>query len=330
MNRRKFLKNSTITSMALLSGTAPIKATSLSNNNNEIILATWKPNTKAVAEALRVLRQKQQALDAIEAGIRITEADAEDMSVGYGGLPDRDGNVTLDACIMEGNGKCGSVMFMEKIKHPISVARLVMEKTPHVYLAGDGAYQFAIENGFKSENLLSENSKTAYENWLKNGVYDPLETTKKIQELIKNQHDTIGLLVRTTNGEVSGGCSTSGLAYKRRGRVGDSPVIGAGLYADNEAGAATATGIGEEIARVCGAHLIVELMRAGMSPTDACREAVRRIQRWNSGKEKNVQVGFIAVNAQGQYGAYAMHPEFTYVLSLNGQITTHESDYLIK
>jgi N4-(beta-N-acetylglucosaminyl)-L-asparaginase len=251
------------------------------------------------------------------------------MSVGYGGLPDRDGQVSLDACIMDGNGKCGAVLCLEQIKHPISVARKVMELTPHMYLAGQGALDFATFNGFKKENLLSEKSKAEYNRWLKTGIYDPLETTRKIQDSIKNQHDTIGLLINNNDGQLFGGCSTSGLAYKMKGRVGDSPIIGSGLYVDNEAGAATATGIGEEIARVCGAHLIVEMMRNGQSPMNACKEAVNRIARWNRHKLKDIQVGFIATNMHGQYGAYAMQENFSYVVMDHNGLRVEQADYLV-
>jgi N4-(beta-N-acetylglucosaminyl)-L-asparaginase len=329
MQRREFIKKASLASGALLANLNHVYPMDQHLTQNQLILATWAPNDKAVQAAYQELLKNGNGFDAIEAGIKIPEADPDDLSVGYGGLPDRDGQVTLDACIMDGNVKCGAVLCLEQIKHPISVARKVMELTPHMYLAGKGALDFATFNGFKKENLLTEKSKLEYEKWLKSEIYDPMETTRKIQDSIKNQHDTIGLLIRNNEGQLFGGCSTSGLAYKMKGRVGDSPIIGAGLYVDNEAGAATATGIGEEIARVCGAHLIVELIRNGHSPKDACKEAVRRIARWNQHKLNEIQVGFIATDIHGRYGAYAMQENFTYVVMDRQGLRIEHADYLV-
>jgi N4-(beta-N-acetylglucosaminyl)-L-asparaginase len=329
-DRRSFIKDSAFAGLAAFSAMQLSACDTERMKNDSVILATWAPNTKAVEAAQKALKDGKGLLSAIEEGIWVPESDPKDMSVGYGGLPDRDGKVTLDACIMNGDGRCGSVLFMEHIKHPISVARKVMENTPHLYLAGQGALEFALAQGFEKENLLSSQSKEAYEKWLGKGEYDPLETSKRLQEMIQHQHDTIGLLIRGADGQLAGGCSTSGLAYKIRGRVGDSPIIGAGLYADNEAGAATATGVGEEIARVCGAHLIVELMRQGKTPEAACRIAVERIYKWNKDRIDAVQVGFIAVNKAGDYGAYAMHANFSYVVSEGDQAQVLQSDFLVK
>lgn len=271
-----------------------------------VVLSTWNFGMNANREAWKILSGGGRALDAVEAGARFTEADPAVQTVGYGGFPDRDGHVTLDSCIMDEHGNCGSVAFLEHIKHPVSVARMVMEKTPHVMLVGEGALQFALANGFKKENLLTEPSEKAWKEWLKTAQYKPVINVEN--------HDTIGIIALDGNGNLSGACTTSGLAFKMRGRVGDSPIIGAGLYVDNDVGAATATGVGEEVIRIVGCHLVVELMRQGHSPEEACRLAVRRIVDKNPEKAKQVQVGFLALNKQGAYGAYCLQRGFNYAV----------------
>ena len=274
-------------------------------------------------------------MDAVEAGVKIPEADPSNQSVGYGGLPDRDGYVTLDACIMDENGGCGSVMFLQHIVHPISVARLVMEKTPHVILAGDGALKFALANGFQKVNLLTPESEKAWRDWLKTSKYEPGVNIEN-QLYDKNQasssfpggpgnHDTIGMLAMDANGNLSGACTTSGLAFKMHGRVGDSPVIGAGLFVDNEIGAATSTGLGEEVIRTAGSHLVVELMRQGLKPEEACRKAVERIVKRNQERAKGLQVGFLALNNQGEFGAFAIQKGFSFAVHSAGVETIYES-----
>lgn len=264
-----------------------------------LVIATWN-NKKAVETAWDVLKSGGRALDAVEAGARIPESDPEDTSVGYGGFPDRDGFVTLDACIMDELGNAGSVVFLEKIMHPISVARRVMEKTPHVILAGAGAHQFAIEQGFKEENLLTEKAQKALDAWRIKSEYKP--------KINVERHDTIGILGLDQNGDLSGACTTSGLAFKMRGRVGDSPIIGAGLYVDNEVGAATATGLGEAVIKKVGSFSIVEMMQQGMHPEKACKAAAKRLLTIKSKDE--FQVGYIAVNKKGELGAWALRPGF--------------------
>jgi N4-(beta-N-acetylglucosaminyl)-L-asparaginase len=317
-NRRNFLKRA-----ALMTATLPWACTAVDQKAQKrmtqfggfpLVISTWAPNTAANALAYQKLESGGSLLDAVEAGIKVAEADPLDTSVGYGGFPDRAGKVVLDAAIMDHRGEFGSVMGLENYKHPISVARKVLEVSNHVYLCGEGAAEFAQAQGFEEEALLTETARQAWEEWVEKGAYDPLLTTRQIEERIKENHDTIGLLVMDTKGDIAGGCSTSGLAFKARGRVGDSPIIGAGLFVDNEIGAATATGIGEEIAKVCGAHVIVEMMRQGMSPTEACREAVMRIVRKDEAKAREMQVCFIAVNKRGEYGGFAMRPEFTYAV----------------
>jgi len=300
-------------------GTAAISLTGCASRNQEylhngpLVISTWN-NTGANAAAFEALQAQKNALDAVEAGARVPEADPNDQSVGYGGRPDRDGFVTLDACIMNPKGDCGSVTFLEGIKHPISVARKVMEETPHVMLSGAGALQFAKEQGFETTDLLTDKSRTEWEKWSESSKYAPVIN-------IEN-HDTIGILALDNSGDISGACTTSGAAYKMRGRVGDSPLIGSGLFVDNEIGAATATGLGEAVIRVCGSHLVVELMRQGNSPQKACKLAVERVVSKNP-DYKDLQVGFIAINKQGQYGGYCIQPGFQYL------ITTAEGTQLI-
>lgn len=267
-----------------------------------------------------ILDRGGRALDVVEAGVRIPEADPNDTSVGYGGLPDRDGRVTLDACIMDEKGNAGSVTFLENIMHPISVARAVMEKTPHVMLSGEGAFTFALAQGFRKENLLTKSSEAAWREWIKTAQYKPVINIER--------HDTIGMLAIDANGNLSGACSTSGLAYKMHGRVGDSPIIGAGLFVDNEVGGACATGLGELVMRTCGSFLVVELMRQGRTPQQACEEAAMRIIKKQD--YKDVQVGFLALNKQGEYGAFSIQPGFTYTLSQNKQTIVADSRSYVK
>lgn len=326
-NRRKFIKASAV-STAMLA----VNKTSFANNipnvsrdtiNKPIVISTWDFGVAANADAWQVLKNNGRALDAVEQGVWVPEADESNQSVGYGGLPDRDGKVTLDACIMDENGNIGAVLALEHIKHPISVARKVMEKTPHVMLAGDGALQFALEQGFKKENLLTPSSEKAWKEWLKEAKYQPVMNIEnklydKVapQKLPGNQynHDTIGMIAMDAKGNLSGACTTSGMAYKLHGRIGDSPIIGAGLFIDNEIGGATSTGVGEEVVRTVGSFLVVELMRQGYSPEEACKEAVMRIIKKKPETAKNIQVGFLAMNKKGEYGAYAIQQGFTYAV----------------
>ena len=300
-SRRSFLKLGAAASVL-----SPLVSSGQTAAGKPIVISTWNFGLQANEPAWKILSAGGRALDAVEAGARVPEADPRNTTVGLGGAPDREGIVTLDACIMDENGGCGSVVFLEDIMHPISVARMVMEKTPHVMLAGEGAKQFALANGFKKDKLLTPESEKAWKNWLKESKYKPVVN-------IEN-HDTIGILAMDQAGNLSGGCTTSGMAYKMRGRIGDSPIIGAGLYVDNEVGAATATGVGEEVIRVVGSHLVVELMRQGYAPQDACKEAVERIVRKNAARSKEIQVGFIALSKTGTFGAYCLQPGFNFAV----------------
>ena len=312
-NRRTFLKLSALSTAGFaIKPFQTLGAISFKTNaksNKPIVLSTWRFGLEANAAAWEVLKTGGRSLDAVEAGVRVPEGDPNERSVGYGGRPDRDGRVTLDACIMDEFSNIGSVACLEYIKHPISVARAVMEKTPHVMLVGDGALQFALAQGFPKENLLVEESEKEWKEWLKTSQYKPLAN-------IEN-HDTIGMIALDAQGNLSGACTTSGMAFKMHGRVGDSPIIGAGLYVDNEVGAATATGHGEEVIRTTGSYLVVELMRQGKSPEAACKEAVERIVKLQQRRNKNlkdIQIGFIALNKQGQYGAYCLQSGFNYAV----------------
>lgn len=327
-SRRKFIQTSVISSAAALAGTNVFANTDNSNKvikGNPVVVSTWDFGKTANVGAWEILGKGGRALDAVEAGVRIPEADPTNQTIGLGGLPDRDGHVTLDACIMDEQYNCGSVMCLEHIVHAISVARLVMEKTPHIILAGDGALQFALANGFTKENLLTPESEKAWKEWMKTANYHPeMNIENKLYNKDNdpmpggpNNHDTIGMMAMDINGDLSGACTTSGLAYKMHGRVGDSPVIGAGLYVDNEVGAATSSGVGEEVIRIVGSHLVVELMRNGMKPEDACKEAIARIVKRSTEKSKTIQVGFVALNKQGEYGGYSLQPGFSYSVKSN-------------
>lgn len=285
-----------------------------------VIISTWNHGEPANAKAISVLDSGGSVLDAVEQAVMLSEADPTNQSVGLGGLPDRDGHVTLDACIMGPDGNAGSICFLENILHPISVARKVMEDTPHVILAGEGALQFALENGFKEQNLLTPESEKAWKKWLKESNYNPeANWENKPNEF----HDTIGLLAIDEKGDIAGACTTSGLGFKMRGRVGDSPIIGAGLFVDNEIGGATATGMGELVLKTLGSFLVVELMRNGRSPQEACEEAVKRIVK-KVPENKTRQVGFIAVNKRGEVGGYSLQPGFNYALAQGGANKMHD------
>ena len=286
------------------------------------VISTWKHGLAANEAAWKVLAAGGRALDAVEQGARVSELDPAVTNVGYGGLPDRDGEVTLDACIMDEFGNAGSVVFLRHIKNPISVARLVMEQTPHVMLAGEGALHFALAHGFKKENLLTSAAKAAWKKWRK-------ENSKTPSKIDEKNHDTIGLLAIDIHGNISGACTTSGTAWKLPGRVGDSPIIGAGLFVDNEVGGAAATGHGEAVMKIAGAMVVVEAMRHGLTPLAACEEAVRRIAK-NERDLKNCQVGFIALNKQGVIGAYSVKRGFEYAWCAGGRNKLFPAKYFLK
>lgn len=321
-NRRTFIKWSALSAALLSTRNSIAKKISLPTGGNKpVVISTWRHGLDANHAAWEILSAGGRALDAVEKGVMNTEDDLGNTSVGLGGLPDRDGHVTLDACIMDEKGNCGSVCFLDHIKHPISVARLVMEKTPHVMLAGEGARQFALENGFKLEKFeRTPGADAAWKEWLKKSEYKPVANFEN--------HDTIGMIALDSAGNLSGSCTTSGMGFKMHGRVGDSPIIGAALFVDNEVGAACATGTGEEVIRICGSHTIVEMMRAGHSPEEACRIAVERISK-SPKNVKEMQIGFLALNKHGEYGSYALAKGFNYAVcsdEINNQM--HDSNHL--
>jgi len=328
INRRKFITTSALGSAAMLLGkTVSAEETNDRVKGKAIVISTWDAGLEANKAAWKVLGSGGRALDAVEQGVMVTEA-SQNCCVGLGANPDRDGFVTLDACIMDENHNCGSVAFLERIKHPISVARRVMEKTPHVMLVGSGAQQFAIAEGFPlEEQKLSPDAQKNYEEWLKKSEYKPIINIENKgnhgpfapQQFESGEwnHDTIGMVAMDANGNLSGSCTTSGMGFKMRGRLGDSPIIGAGLFVDNEAGACTATGQGEDVIRVAGSNTVVELMRQGLSPEAACKKVIERIIKIKKEKAKEIQVAFIALNKKGQAGSFAIHKGFSYAIKSN-------------
>ncbi|MBL7831573.1 MAG: N(4)-(beta-N-acetylglucosaminyl)-L-asparaginase [Saprospiraceae bacterium] len=311
--RRSFIKNISLAPASL------ILPTILSADNNYstpykegLIISTWDFGAKANEKAWEIISKGGKAVDAVENGVKEIENDPNNTSVGLGGFPDRDGIVTLDAAIMDEKGNAGSVCALQRIKNPISVARKVMDETPHVILVSEGAQKFAISKGFKLEKQKrSTVSDKAWKEWLKKSEYKPIINFE--------MHDTIGQLAMDKNGDISGACTTSGLAFKMHGRVGDSPIIGAGLYVDNEVGAATSSGLGEYVLKTLGSFLIVELMRFGYSPQAACEEAVKRITKKYPYRE--FQVGFIAMNKAGETGTFSIHPGFEFAQCRAGVVT---------
>ncbi len=329
MKRRNFILQSILGSAGLGLFSNSVTASNLNKSlkNSEMIqnksnifpltIATWNfPN--ASKRAGELLAKGATALDAVEQGVMVEEADIRNTTVGKGGAPDRDGNVTLDACIMDPSGNAGAVVYLKHTSHAASVARKVMEETPHVMLAGEGADLFAIQQGFEKEELFTEGSKEAYKKWLEKKEYKPIIN-------IEN-HDTIGMLCIDKNGDLAGACTSSGLSYKINGRVGDSPIIGSGLFVDNEIGGAVATGMGEAIMKSVGSFLIVELMRQGKSPQAACEEAINRIIKANP-NYKEFQAAFIAVNKKGEIGSHCIQKGFSYVKYQDGSNETIPSSY---
>ena len=308
MKRRNFIFD--IFSVGIVSAmSTKLRAVNLNFTPMVRSISTWK-TTEANQKAGQLLDKGEHALDAAVAGAAIEEENPKNTTVGYGGAPDRTGKVTLDACVMNHLGDCGSVVAVENIVNVARLAKDVMEKTPHVMLSGKGAEEFAISQGYKKTDLLTDQSKKEWEEWLKDQDYRPIIN-------IEN-HDTIGMLCIDKNNNLSGACTTSGLAYKMKGRVGDSPIIGSGLFIDNKIGGAVATGLGEEVVKTVGSFLVVELMRQGLSPQEACEKAVKRIVSNNS-QENKFQVAYIAMNKKGEVGSYSIEPGFTYMDYVNGE-----------
>ncbi len=328
ITRRSFLAKS---SMAL-AGTGLMKNAFASNlspveNNIPIVISTWNHGLPANEAAWDILFKGGYSLDAVEKGVRVPEGDPEIITVGYGGIPDSSGKVTLDACIMDEKGMAGSVAYIQHIKHPISVARLVMENTPHVMLSGKGALNFALENGFKKEKLLTPKMKAEWKKWKK----EKKEFGSKIniENQLEDNHDTIGMLAIDSKGRISGACTTSGMGYKMPGRVGDSPIVGAGLFVDGEVGGAVATGTGELVMKTLGTFLVVEMMRNGKTPAEACEAAVKRIAKKIPDYEDH-QVGFIALNKSGEYGSFCIQPGFNFALKTKNRTELIDAESWLK
>ena len=316
MKRREFFKTSAVglAASSTIFGGTDIKT----NKNNPLILSTWSHGIPANDAAWNILENNGSPMDAAEAGARVPEADPTITSVGFGGFPDEQGNVTLDSCVMDHTGNCGSVAFLQNIMHPVSVARKVMEETKHVMIVGEGARQFAISQGFKEIDLLTDESRISWKDW-----------KKEQREMTPHEtHDTISVLVQDKNGDMAGACTTSGWAYKLHGRIGDSPIIGAGLFVDNEVGCAAATGLGEEVIKTTGSFLVVELMRQGYDPTKACEEALNRVIKAHNGNP-DFQIGYIAMRKDGKIGAACLKWSFEYALSQGGENKLHKIKGLI-
>jgi N4-(beta-N-acetylglucosaminyl)-L-asparaginase len=334
INRRKFIAVSAITSVvAMIGRKVQTSQAGFAAKKMPVVISTWDAGIEANKAAWSVLGKGGRALDAVEEGVKVTEA-SQNCCVGLGANPDRDGYVTLDACIMDEFSNCGSVAFLERIKHPISVARRVMEKTPHVMLVGSGAQQFAISEGFNLEKQeLSKDAERNYKEWLKKSEYRPtINIENKTnpgpsapagEKAGEWNHDTIGMIALDLKGNLSGSCTTSGMGFKMRGRLGDSPIIGAGLFVDNEIGACAATGQGEDVIRVAGAHTVVEMMRQGHSPETACKKTIERLIKIKGKKAEEIQVAFVALNKKGETGAYAIQKGFSYA------VKTEEAELLI-
>jgi len=292
------------------------------------VVSTWDFGVGANAAAWPVLARGGSALDAIEAGARWAEGDLCNSTVGHCGYPDRDGVLTLDASIMSGDGRCGAVAALEDIEHPVSVARAVMEKTPHVMLVGEGAQQFAVSQGFPKRPLLTDEARAAWKKWLETSDYHPqMNVERQTKPGDAHDHDTLGIVALDSHGALAGACTTSGIAWKMHGRVADSAIIGAGLFVDDDVGAATASGVGEEMIRNAASHLVVEYMRQGRTPTEACRAAIERVVHKRPAASKTVQVCFLAINKHGEVGAFALHPGFVYAVH---DATPGPHDQLIK
>lgn len=310
-----------------------------------VVISTWKHGLAANEAAYKILIEGGNSLDAVEEGVKVAEDDPDVLSVGFGGLPDERGVVTLDAAIMDWRARIGSVICVENIHNPISLARMVLEDTEHTILAGDGAYEFAIKNGFKAENLLTPESIRRFHEWKLTKSTKPEEIHTNDFKIIESKHDklkninedgfhdTIGMVAIDKDGQVSASCTTSGIAWKLHGRVGDSPIIGSGLYVDGEVGGAASTGRGEECIRACGSFLIVEMMRNGKSPADACKIACERVYKLNLlssiNRDHVFQVGFVALNVMGEYGAFSIRDGFQYALQNESGNELYNSEFLL-
>jgi N4-(beta-N-acetylglucosaminyl)-L-asparaginase len=320
LDRRSFLKSVAGTAaLATVEGKA-----ALASDSGPVFLSTWAHGKPANERAAEVFKGGGSLLDAVEKGINVPESDPTVMSVGYGGLPNAEGVVELDAAIMDGTRhRAGAVCSLHMIKNPVSVARLVMEKTRHTTLAGEGAFEFALKMGFEPQTLLTPESLKKWQEWKAN-------PQRKTFWLTPENHDTIGMVATDGKGHVVSGCSTSGLAWKIPGRVGDSPLVGCGVYADDNVGAASATGDGDLMTNYCTSVSIVHSMARGAMPQEACMELLRHMVKTDP-KNKGGEVAVIAINTRGEIGAACMNEGFhlKYALWRNGESQLLESVMLI-
>ncbi|MBV6404877.1 MAG: N(4)-(beta-N-acetylglucosaminyl)-L-asparaginase [Flavobacteriales bacterium] len=306
LDRRRFLRLGSTGALAAAVPSWTRAAGILVPPASPVVLSTWDHGLAANRKAWQVLSDGGNVLDAVVEGVAVVENDLGNRTVGQGGRPDRDGHVTLDACVQDHDGRAGSVAFVEHFPNPVRIARAVMERTPHVMLVGEGAERWARENGFAERRITLPGVQAEWKEWTVQKAYQPVVN-------IEN-HDTIGQLAVDARGRLAGSCTTSGMAYKVHGRVGDSPIIGAGLFVDGEVGAACATGTGELVIRIAGSHTVVEMMRQGVEPTEACRQAVERIVRRHRDLDRH-QVGFLALRADGAFGAFSLRQGFTFAVS---------------
>jgi N4-(beta-N-acetylglucosaminyl)-L-asparaginase len=377
-NRREFLKDATgagLGAAALgalplgqLSGAPFVRRAAAAR---PVVIASVN-GIRAVNKAAEVLSEGGDTLDAVICGVNIVEEDPADYTVGYGGLPDADGVVQLDAAVMHGPTRgAGAVGALEGVKTPSRVAVAVMQYTDHIMLVGKGAQEFARQMGFKIyDTLLTEESRRRWVEWrAKLGAGDDYLTTQESGEKVSGYapaaywdstatggaapshggpspidsfdgvrpHGTINCNAVDANGDISGVTTTSGLFFKIPGRVGDSPIIGAGVYVDNDVGAAGSTGRGEANIKVCGGHSVVENMRAGMSPTDACLDVCRRVVHWTVEKRllgpdgrPNFDITFYGVNKKGEFGAASLYPGFKFAVNVEGKGEMRDAAYLLK
>jgi len=291
-----------------------------------LVVATWPFGMEAVREAAALLQQGKPALDAAIAGAQVVEDDPKVHSVGYAGIGNAIGTVQLDACVMDGHSLgCGAVAGLENVRHPAALARRVMEKTPHILLVGEGARLFAVQQGFPLESLNTPESVAEWEKLHNKPRPQPMPVAGPGK--LEKGHDTVAVLARDASGSLGGVCTTSGLSLKLPGRVGDSPLIGHGLYVDNTAGAAGATGVGEEVIRIGGSLMIVEAMRAGKSAQEACEIAVRKVNQVAVRRGVHpAGVAFLALDTNGGIGAACTErTHFQYAVAMPGKVELRKS-----
>ncbi len=334
MKRRTFIQNTALASTGIATGAAVLSCKDEGDGKeisakaekkafikpSPIAVCTWG-FSDATQRAGELLDQGIPALDAVIAGVAIEEENLDNTTVGIGATPDREGKVSLDACVMNSDGNCGAVLAVQNIVNVAALARKVMEETPHVILTGEGAEEFAYTQGFTKTNLLTADREAEWKKWLKTSDYSP--------EINIENHDTIGMLAIDSEGNIAGACTTSGLGYKMKGRVGDSAIIGSGLFIDNEVGGAVATGMGEEVLKTVGSFLIVELMRNGKTPQEACEEAIKRITSKNP-NYKNFQIAYVAIHKSGAIGSYSIHEDFSIMKYQNGKNVNLKTNFFNK